>query len=35
MPLTNFDIAYETHRAVFAADLSAKENRPVKLNEFP
>ena len=34
MPLTNFDTAYETHRAVFAADRSANEKRPVKLAEF-
>lgn len=34
MPLTNFDIAFESHRVVFAADLSAKEGRPVKMSEF-
>lgn len=34
MPLTNFDIAFESHRVVFAADLSAKLGRPVKLSEF-
>ena len=34
MPLTNFGIAYESHRVVFAADLSAKLGRPVKLSEF-
>jgi len=34
MPLTNFDIAFESHRVVFAADLSAKERRPVKLSEL-
>jgi predicted dehydrogenase len=35
MPLTDFDTAFESHRVVFAADLSAKENRPVKMSEFP
>ena len=34
MPLTDFDTAFETHRVVFAADLSAAENRPVKLSEL-
>jgi len=34
MPLTNFDTAYETHRVVFAADRSARERRPVKLQEL-
>ena len=34
MPLTDFDTAYESHRAVFAADRSAAEGRPVKLSEF-
>jgi predicted dehydrogenase len=27
MPLTDFETAYESHRVVFAADLSAKEKR--------
>ena len=31
MPLTDFDTAFESHRVVFAADLSAVEGRPVKL----
>ncbi len=34
MPLTDLDTAFETHRNVFAADLSASEGRPVKLSEF-
>jgi predicted dehydrogenase len=34
MPLTSFDTAFESHRVVFAADLSAHEGRPVKLSEL-
>ena len=34
MPLTDFDIAFESHRVVFAADLSANERRPVRLSEL-
>jgi predicted dehydrogenase len=34
MPLTNFDTAFESHRVVFAADLSAHEGRPVKMSEL-
>ena len=34
MPLTDFDTAFETHRVVFAADLSAAEDRPVRLSEL-
>lgn len=34
MPLTDFATAFETHRAVFAADRSAAEGRPVKLAEM-
>jgi len=34
MPLTDFDTAFETHRVVFAAELSAAEGRPVRLSEF-
>ena len=34
MPLTDFESAYESHRVIFAADLSAKEGRPVKLSEL-
>ena len=34
MPLTDFDTAFETHRVVYAADLSAREGRPVKLSEM-
>jgi len=34
MPLTSFDTAFESHRVVFAADLSAQEGRPVKMSEL-
>ncbi|HUG43009.1 MAG TPA: Gfo/Idh/MocA family oxidoreductase [Acidobacteriota bacterium] len=34
MPLTDFDTAFETHRAAFAADLSAESGRPVRLAEL-
>lgn len=34
MPLTDFDSAFETHRVIFAADLSAAEGRSVKLSEL-
>ena len=34
MPLTNFATAFETHRVIFAADLSAAEGRAVKLSEL-
>jgi predicted dehydrogenase len=34
MPLTDFDTAFETHRVVYAADLSAAEGRPVRLAEL-
>lgn len=34
MPLTDFDTAFESHRAVFAADLSAAEKRTVKMEEL-
>lgn len=34
MPLTDFDTAFESHRVVFAANLSAAEGRPVKLSEL-
>ncbi|MBM3734223.1 MAG: Gfo/Idh/MocA family oxidoreductase [Acidobacteria bacterium] len=34
MPHTDFDSAFESHRAVFAADRSAAEGRPVKLTEL-
>lgn len=34
MPLTDFDTAFESHRVVFAADLSAAEGRTVKLSEL-
>jgi predicted dehydrogenase len=35
MLLTNFKEALVTHRVVFAADLSAREKRPVRLDEIP
>jgi len=35
IPLTDFDTAFESHRVVFAADLSAQEGRPVRLSELP
>lgn len=34
MPLTDFDTAFESHRVVFAADLSAAERRTVKMSEL-
>ena len=34
VPLTSFDDAFKTHKAIFAADLSAKLGRPVKLSEL-
>lgn len=34
MPLTDFETAFQSHRVVYAADLSAAENRPVKLSEL-
>lgn len=34
MPRTNFETAYRTHRAIFAANRSAAEGRPVKLSEM-
>ena len=34
VPLTSFDDAFETHKVIFAADLSAKLGRPVKLSEL-
>ena len=34
MPLTDFDTAFESHRVVFAADLSAEKGRPVKMSEM-
>ena len=34
MPLTDFDAALETHRVVYAADLSAQRGRPVRLAEL-
>ena len=34
MPLTDFDTAFQSHRAVFAADLSAVEGRPVSIEEI-
>ena len=34
MPRTDFETAFETHRVVFAADLSAAQGRPVRLAEL-
>lgn len=34
MPLTGVRESWESHKAVFAADRSAREGRPVKLSEF-
>ena len=34
MPLTDFETAYQSHRVIYAADLSAKEGRPVKISEI-
>ncbi|MGH9755762.1 MAG: Gfo/Idh/MocA family oxidoreductase, partial [Blastocatellia bacterium] len=34
MPLTDFDTAFESHRVVFASDLSAAEKRTVKMSEL-
>jgi len=34
MPLTDFDTALETHRVVYAADLSAQRGTPVALSEL-
>lgn len=34
MPLTDFDTAFESHRVVFAADLSAAKGKPVRLSDL-
>jgi predicted dehydrogenase len=34
MPLTDFDVALESHRVAYAADLSAKLGRPVRMSEL-
>ncbi len=34
MPLTGIEAAYETHRVVYACDLSAQLGRPVRLSEL-
>lgn len=34
MPLTDFATAFESHRVIFAADLSASEGRPIRLAEL-
>jgi len=34
MPRTDFDTAFESHRVIFAADRSAREDRPVRLSEL-
>ena len=32
MPLTDFNTAARSHEVIFAADLSAKKNKPIKLS---
>src|SRR5690606_17133040 len=34
MPLTDFDTAFRSHKVAYAADLSAREGRPIKLQEL-
>jgi predicted dehydrogenase len=34
MPLTDFETALETHRVIFAADLSAKKGEPIRLSKL-
>jgi len=34
MKLTDFDTAFKSHKVAFAADMSAREGRPVKLSEM-
>jgi predicted dehydrogenase len=34
MPLTDFETALETHRVIFAADLSARKREPVRLSKL-
>src|SRR5258705_8758827 len=34
MPLTDLETALETHRVIFAADLSAKKGAPVRLSKI-
>ncbi len=34
MPRSDFDSAFETHKVIYAADLSAKLGRPVKISEL-
>jgi len=34
MPLTDFDTAFETHRVIYAADMSSAEGRSVKMSEL-
>ncbi|MBT3381992.1 MAG: Gfo/Idh/MocA family oxidoreductase [Lentisphaerae bacterium] len=34
MPLTDFETAFQSHKVIYAADLSAAEGRPVKLSEL-
>jgi len=34
MPLTDLETALETHRVIFAADLSAKKGEPVRLSKM-
>ena len=32
MPLTDFNTAARSHEVIFAADLSVKKNKPIKLS---
>jgi len=34
MPLTDLETALETHRVIFAADLSARKGEPVRLGKM-
>lgn len=35
MPRTDFETAFDSHRVIYAADMSAEEGRPVSMDEFP
>jgi hypothetical protein len=34
MPLTDLETALQTHRVIFAADLSARKGEPVRLSKL-
>ena len=34
MPLTDLETALETHRVIFAADLSARKGQPVRVSKL-